>query len=174
MQRVVISGGPASGKTSLINSLSEKGYSTFPEVARKVIKQQLNIGTNKVPWDDVTEFSKLVLKEQINDFKRASERISFFDRGIPDIIGYMNHGNEMLFSELKTASSYFQYNYVFMLPPWEDIYENDNERREDFKSSCLIFNEIEKAYKSLNYSTIIVPKTSILKRSEFILAHIND
>ena len=63
---------------------------------------------------------------------------------------------------------------MFILPPWEDIYENDNERREDFKSSCLIFNELEKAYKSLNYSTIIVPKTSILKRSEFILAHIND
>ena len=173
MQRIVISGGPASGKTSILDTLSKKGYFIFPEVARKVIKEQVHIGSRKVPWDDISGFSKLVLKGQIADFENASASVSFFDRGIPDLIAYMNHGNRPLFSELTKASEFFKYNHIFLLPPWEDIYETDKERKEDFENSVLIFEQLEKTYKKLNYSPILVPKLPIVQRSEFILTHIN-
>ena len=41
MLRVVITGGPSTGKTSLINSLGNNGFNVFNEAARKVIQQQL-------------------------------------------------------------------------------------------------------------------------------------
>jgi predicted ATPase len=173
MQRIVISGGPASGKTSILQTLSAKGYFIFPEVARKVIKEQVNICSRKVPWDDISGFTKLVLKGQIADFENTSASVSFFDRGIPDLIAYMNHGNQPLFPELTKATISFKYNHIFLLPPWEDIYETDKERKEDFENSILIFEQLEKIYKKLNYSPILVPKLPIVQRSEFILTHIN-
>jgi len=173
MRRVVITGGPASGKSSLIESLASKGYATFPEVAREVIKQQLELGTNKVPWDDVTEFSKIVLKDQIKQFDACIETITFFDRGIPDLIGYMNHGDFKIFPYLMENAQNKRYDNVFILPPWREIYSTDNERRENINEAALIFDEIKKAYQSLNYKPIIVPKISIEERATFILNNIN-
>tara|TARA_B100000963_G_scaffold342501_1_gene343408 strand:+ start:115 stop:639 length:525 start_codon:yes stop_codon:yes gene_type:complete len=174
MFRVVITGGPATGKTSLIKALKESGYSTFDEVARKVIKQQLTLNTNKVPWDDIIGFSKLVLAEQIKDFKSANSDLVFYDRGIPDIIGYITHKQKELFKGLKDSSQMNRYNQVFILPPWKDIYTTDNERRENFKESELIFNEIEKAYKLSGYHPVRVPLDSTYNRMTFILNYLSD
>lgn len=174
MQRVVITGGPSTGKTSLIQALNQKGFETFNEVARKVIKQQLDLNSNKVPWDDVTGFSKLVLIDQINDFQSATEGINFFDRGIPDLTGYMNHGSRTLFSELIKAEKEFIYDKVFLLPPWQEIYENDNERRESYEGAKLIYEALKNAYTKSGYSPIIVPQLSLEERVEFILNHINE
>jgi predicted ATPase len=174
MQRVVITGGPSSGKTSIIDTLKEDGYAVFQEVARKVIQKQLKLGTNKVPWDDVSAFSKLVLKDQITQWNSIENTVAFYDRGIPDIIGYLNHGNKQLFNALKEASSRLRYDFVFILPPWRTIYTTDQERREDFKSAELIFEEIKMAYKKLNYSPITVPIGSVKERTRFIIDWLNE
>lgn len=174
MKRVVITGGPATGKTSLVNALSNKGHSTFYEVAREMIKEQLSISSNKVPWDDVTGFSKLVLNKQIHHFNEASKDLTFYDRGIPDIIGYMNHGNQVLFDELITHSETLRYSHVFILPPWEEIYATDNERRETFEEAKNLYDSINKAYSSLNYQPIVVPKINIEERIKFILSYLDE
>lgn len=42
----VLTGGPGTGKTTLLNELGQQGYITVPEVARDIIKHQvLNKGT---------------------------------------------------------------------------------------------------------------------------------
>lgn len=173
MQRVVITGGPASGKTSIISALNKSGYNVFPEIARKVIKQQLSLNSNKVPWDDITGFSQLVLSLQENDFTSSKPGINFFDRGIPDIIGYLNHGKQETFDTLTTSATKHNYDFVFILPPWEEIYENDNERRESFEAASKLFTALKSAYISCNYSPIIVPKLDVNERVSFILKHIN-
>ena len=66
-----------------------------------------------------------------------------------------------------------RYDNVFILPPWREIYSTDNERRENINEAALIFDEIKKAYQSLNYKPIIVPKISIEERATFILNNIN-
>ena len=132
MNRVVITGGPATGKTSLITEFKGLGYQIFPEVARVVIKQQLALNSIKVPWLDVSGFSQLVLEEQCHHFKMAKNSLSFFDRGIPDIIGYLNHANQPFFDSLIDTAENLKYNFIFILPPWEEIYETDNELREEF------------------------------------------
>ena len=83
---------------------------------RKVIQKQLEINTSNVPWDNVLEFSKLVLIEQIKDFNKGNENLVFFDRGIPDIVGYLNHARKKIFKELKKSCSLNRYDYIFILP----------------------------------------------------------
>ncbi|MBI34007.1 MAG: hypothetical protein CMP67_01415 [Flavobacteriales bacterium] len=169
MNRVVITGGPSTGKTSLIEEFKKLGYVTFSEVARKIIQQQLDMGTKKLPWDDVSGFSKLVLNEQLNDFNSADSNLTLYDRGIPDIIGYLNHANKKIFKKLIDSNRINRYNKVFILPPWKEIYKNDNERRESFKEANFIHDEIEQAYLKSGYNPIKVPFGSIQNRINFIL-----
>ena len=173
MIRIVITGGPSTGKTSIINAFSKLHHNTFPEVARVVIQNQLKINSNKVPWNDVSGFSKLVLKKQIIDFNDAKRGFNIYDRGIPDLIGYINHGNQYLFKDLRLNAKKLKYKFIFILPPWEDIYETDNERRESYEDAIKIYESIKKAYTSLNYKLIEVPKDTLPNRVLFILNKIN-
>ena len=173
MIRIVITGGPSTGKTSIINELANFGYNVFPEVARIIIKEQLEINSNKVPWNDILGFSKLVLKKQIIDFYKAKTGLNIYDRGIPDIIGYINHGQEDLFNELKLSAEKLKYQFIFILSPWEEIYETDNERRENYNDAIKIYQSIKKAYITLGYLPIEVPKDTLKNRVSFILNKIN-
>ncbi len=42
----ILTGGPGSGKTSVLTALAQKGFLTVPEVGRKIIKEQQLIGGN--------------------------------------------------------------------------------------------------------------------------------
>ena len=44
IKRIIITGGPSSGKTSIIDALKDEGYSCFDEVSREII-QEMNIKT---------------------------------------------------------------------------------------------------------------------------------
>jgi predicted ATPase len=43
---IILTGGPSSGKTSIIEKLKEKGYLCIDEVGRQIIQEQLAIGGN--------------------------------------------------------------------------------------------------------------------------------
>ena len=57
-KRIVISGGPGSGKTTLINSLNKLGYSTFDEYSRTLIEKAKNEGKNRYFLSDPYLFSE--------------------------------------------------------------------------------------------------------------------
>lgn len=48
----IFTGGPGSGKTSVLNELAQRGYLIVPEVARAIIKQQQDIGGNAIHTGD--------------------------------------------------------------------------------------------------------------------------
>ena len=58
MQRIIITGGPGFGKTTILNHLQNAGFNTFEEVARIVIKEELEIGSDVLPWKNLDAFSK--------------------------------------------------------------------------------------------------------------------
>lgn len=47
--KIIITGGPGMGKTSIIGSLEEMGYSTVPESGRDIIRNQTEICGDRLP-----------------------------------------------------------------------------------------------------------------------------
>lgn len=60
-QRIVITGGPGSGKSTLIDALITKGYTCLPEAGRGVIQTQVSINGNALPWSDRMAFAEWML-----------------------------------------------------------------------------------------------------------------
>ncbi len=173
-KRVIITGGPGFGKTSIVDELESRNYACIHEVSRKIIKEQLETGGDILPWKNLKRFSELLMKLRIKQFDEVLHQgFTFFDRGIPDIISYMQR------SDLHIPVDYFSHvnkcNYyptVFIVPPWKEIYKVDGERKEDYETACMINDLIIRTYEELGYQTVILPKISIKERTDFILNEI--
>jgi len=171
----VITGGPGVGKTTLINALADNGYRCIPEVAREIIKHQQQNGENALPWKNKIAYSELMLKKSIEDYKELAEvnEIIFFDRGIPDTLAY----NQLI--HIETDNGLYEqaldcrYNpVIFLLPPWEEIYHADDQRKQDFQEAVETYHIMKKTYFDLGYSVVEVPKVSIMERVDFIIRNI--
>ncbi|MFT6717574.1 MAG: putative ATPase [Saprospiraceae bacterium] len=172
--RYIITGAPSSGKTTVLNELSNHNV-IFDEAARKVIQEQLQLNSDKVPWLNNYEFSKLVVSQQIKDHETPVNSAAFYDRGIPDVIAYLKHynQNQHLQKFLNYANEYRYADKVFLMPPWEDIYQTDVERKENFKEAQSINDQLIETYLALNYEIIEVPFVNSKERVKFILDQIN-
>ena len=168
-KKVVITGGPGTGKTSVIKKLADNGYKCYEEGSRGII---LNGNTFK---SDPLDFSESLYKAR-NEYYIDSQRKEykkntvFFDRGIHDILAYLRHISKNNYYWENIILNY-QYDTIFIFPPWEEIYKTDNERKEDFKESKGVNIEIIKVYKESNSEIIEIPKVSIDERVNFILKH---
>lgn len=87
----VITGGPGSGKTSLIDALAGEGVRHMPEAGRAIIQDQVDIGGTALPWTDRDAFATLMLAWELRSYREAVSDPGpiIFDRGIPDVIGYL-------------------------------------------------------------------------------------
>ena len=175
-QKIVITGGPSTGKTTVINELEKRQYICIPEISRQVT---LNARKKGVEWlflKDPLLFSKLLLEgreQQFIDAENQKSELIFFDRGIPDVHAYMNYlGVDYPDTYIKKSKKY-TYDKIFLMPPWEDIYTEDEGRYENFEQSLAIYNHLKNAYSELDYEIIEVPFGTVDKRIEFILNTIN-
>ena len=48
----VITGGPGTGKTTVLRELERRGFAVEEEVARRIIREQMESGGNALPWGD--------------------------------------------------------------------------------------------------------------------------
>ncbi len=176
MQRkVVITGGPGTGKSTLIDELIKRGYNCMPEISREITDMARRNGIEQLFLKNPMLFSEMLLEGRENQFKIASKldsKLVFFDRGIPDVHAYMNYISIDYPPIYIEKSNTYRYNTIFITPPWEEIYITDNERYENFEQSLAIFNHLRKTYEALNYSLIEVPLGDITFRTDFILDRI--
>ncbi|RXJ94865.1 ATP-binding protein [Malaciobacter molluscorum] len=175
-KRIVLTGGPGSGKTSVIEFLNSLGYYSAPEVGRKVIQLEIKLNSDALPWDNKAAFRDKMLLEEINNYKIYNySTFCFYDRSIIDCYGYSKLENIPISENLIKNCHELTYNSnVFIFPPWKSIYKNDLERKQDYKESVSTYNEMLCAYKYFGYKLIEVPKVSVEKRVEFILNKVNN
>jgi hypothetical protein len=57
----VVTGGPGSGKSSLIDRLQRNGYAGSVEAGRGIIQDQVIVGGIALPWSDPMLFAELML-----------------------------------------------------------------------------------------------------------------
>ncbi len=171
----IITGGPGSGKTTLVNALKEKGFDSGKELSREFIKEQISSNGNALPWINRLKYSEELLRRRIKQFEELPDNICFLDRGIPDLIAYIiKDGFKVPDVFYEAAKNYRYEKIVFLTPPWKEIYKNDNERKESFDESVIIFAIIKLFYEEQGYQTIILPKSSVEERAKFILSFVNN
>lgn len=179
----MITGGPSTGKTSVIKDLGNRGYYCIPELARSLtaaVKSAENIDSiiaNPIlSVKDPMEFNNKLLEGRIAQYRSAEESdydLIFFDRGIPDVHSYMNCFGQPFDKAFERPAYNFRYDRVLLMPPWREIYVTDAERFESFETSERIFKALEKTYRYFGYETSLIPKGSVTERTDFILEFVN-
>lgn len=172
---ILFTGGPGSGKTTVLNELSKQGHLIVREVARDIIKTQLSIGSDATHFGNRVAYLDLMLKQSIADFNNmlpVSQPV-FFDRGIPDLDSYAQQYCNSYTKKVAQAAQHYRYNPIaFVFPPWPEIYCHDTERKLDFQETVKIYHSDKKALTDCGYLQIEIPKLSIIDRVDFILTHL--
>lgn len=172
----MITGGPGTGKSTVIDELIHRNFNCKPEISRQVTLNAREKGIDQLFLTKPLLFSELLLEGRINQYIEAeneNHQLVFFDRGVPDVHAYMNYISIDYPESYIHKSNLYRYDFVFLMPPWEDIYISDNERYENFEQALAIHNHLERTYKALNYPIIEVPTGTVQERTDFILAKIN-
>lgn len=134
----VLTGGPGSGKSTLINALRRAGHAATVEAGRGVIRDQMAIGGKALPWGDPMLFAEAMLSWEMRSYRMAEARTPpvFFDRAVPDVIGYLRLMKLPVPEHMIRAAAVFRYNRrVFIAPPWLEIFRQDRERKQDFQEA---------------------------------------
>jgi len=178
-KRIVITGGPATGKTAIIDCLRSLGHLCFEEVIRKLTAAAQDAGDIKethsnpialVP--DSKKFNSTLIKLRIDDYlaaEKLSTEICFFDRGMPDVLAYMTYFDQAYGSDFIDICKSYTYDYMFLLPPWKAIYTDDEERFETFEQATDIYHHLHDTYHRFGYKVIEVPYGNVEERARYIL-----
>ncbi|WP_204345683.1 AAA family ATPase [Psychroserpens algicola] len=171
-QRIVITGGPGTGKSSIINELISRGYTCLEEVSRQVTLEARKDGVDQLFLTKPLLFSELLLEARIQQYKDASsstEPVVFLDRGLPDVLAYMNFVKTDYPAHFTETCEQHKYDQVFILAPWQEIFVSDSERYENFEQAVEIHHSLIDTYNRFGYDLIDVPFASISSRADFII-----
>lgn len=169
----VLTGGPGSGKTTLIDALAKRGLATTVEAGRGIIRAQQAIGGAALPWGDRALFAELMLSWEMRSYREARSETGpvFFDRGVPDTMGYLTLVGEPVPDHIANAARRFRYNRrVFIAPPWPGIFEQDTERKQTLDEAERTFQALRKIYAELGYELLELPLAPVETRLRMVLS----
>jgi len=168
----VITGGPSTGKTTVINLLTERGYKTTIEHARHYIDTMKEEGrTVEEIRANKRKFQLGVLDMQIEQEAELSPSDTvFLDRAIPDAMAYYRFLKLEYDKILLDAMKEVAYKKIFILDRLPFV--NDYARTEDEQAQKLIHQLIIEVYQSLEFPVVFVPVISPDERVEFILKNL--
>jgi len=171
----VITGGPGSGKTTLIEALARAGHARTVEAGRAIIQEQTAIDGPALPWRDPVLFAELMLSWEMRSHRAAGRRDGpvFFDRGVPDLAGYWRLIGDAVPPHIIKAAERCRYNRrVFVAPPWPEIFTRDSERKQTLAEAERTFEAITSAYRDFDYELITMPCAPVEERMRFVLGRV--
>jgi Predicted ATPase len=176
-QFFIITGGPGSGKSTLIAELIARGHAALPEAGRAIIRGQVAIGGSALPWADRRAFAELMLAWELRSHREAAALKGpvFFDRGVPDVVGYLRFCGLEVPGHITRAAEIFRYNRrVFFAPPWKDIYRRDEERKQSWAEALATAESMIEVYTTLGYEIYRLPFAPVNDRADFMLELIRE
>jgi predicted ATPase len=171
----VITGGPGSGKSTLIEALIARGLDTMPEAGRAIIQDQVAIGGTALPWSDRAAFAELMLGWEMRSHRAAQVigKTVVFDRGVPDVMGYLRLCELPVPPHVARAAELFRYNArVFIAPLWPEIFTQDTERKQSLAEAEATYHAVAGAYSGLGYELVPLPLAPVAERADFVMSAI--
>ncbi len=117
-------------------------------------------------------FAEVMLSWEMRSYHLAEQAsgVVFFDRGLPDVIGYLRLIGLDVPEHMQRAVERFRYNRrVFIAPPWEEIFESDRERKQDFEEAVRTYESMVATYTACGYELVEIPRVSVEERVQCIL-----
>jgi len=165
--RIVLTGVPGTGKSSVADKLSELGYEVIVEAARELIEEFEVASPERLPWNNHDLFVQSIEDKNVKNYKQNSN--GFFDRSIVDLAGFLSKMNIEITDDLKRYCSTLRYDKVFIFKPWREIYTTDSARRETFEDCLELDKHLVMQYNLYGYKPIEVINSSVDDRVQFIL-----
>ena len=167
----VLTGAPSCGKTTLVDLLSEKGFRTVEEGARRFMEEEVAGGRT---LDAIHEHGA-ALQRRLLDVQRDIEAglqpadVAFLDGAIPHTLAwYRLFGLDP--NEVLPYCFRYRYASVFVLDPLP--LERDGFRFEDETVVRFLDEWIERDFAALAYSIIRVPVLAPRDRLTYVLKRV--
>ena len=177
----VITGGPGSGKTTVLAELMRLSNRCIPDDERAVIQEQVASGGRALPWADAPRFADLLMERSIATYRaqaaewqaaNGAQAPVYFDRGIGDAFTCADLIGHTLSDPLIEQAKRHRYrDPVFLAPWWPEIYTTDSERRQNREEAERTEHAVVKTYTELGYRIVRLPLIRPAERAEFILRH---
>lgn len=167
--RAAITGGPGAGKSTLLAELALRGVSTEPEVAREILRAP---GGMALRDDDPARFGQAMFEAELAAYRRAesSDRITLFDRGFPDIAGFLTLEGLDVPDEIDRACRELRYEGpIFRAPPWREIYRPDEQRIQTWEQALASDRAVVDAWRRHGYDLVDLPLASVADRGRYVL-----
>jgi predicted ATPase len=165
----VITGGPSSGKSTVIRLLKDQGFQTTIELARHYIDlQRMNGRSTEEIRANQRQFQHKVLNLQIEQERRLDpQEVVFLDRGLPDELAYYQYFNLPPDEKLIEYLNQNTYKKIFIM----DLLplDKDYARTEDVEAQKTLHQLIIDIYKKRSEPVVMVPVLPPKERVKFIL-----
>lgn len=178
----MITGGPGSGKTTLVEALAAHGWPTVPEAAIQVIAElndELGLEQQKT-WRraHVEAFQHRVLERQLEledaATGSAGARAVFFDRGVIDGLGYCRHFDQPAPPALVAAARADRYDRVVLLETLPSVVvRGETGRTSDRAASLAIQGRIAEVYAEQGFAPLRLPVASVEERVQLVLERLD-
>jgi predicted ATPase len=170
MPRVVITGAPGVGKTTLLGELALEGCRTVSESARAIIAARRAAGLSPRPRP--REFAGEIFRRDIEKY-RAAEGVKdwvFFDRSAVEALAMVHAADPLSSEDLGSHLAQLAYHpRVFILPPWKEIYTTDAERDQSFEHAEEVHEDLVRWYSQCGYALHTVPRQPAKERALHVL-----
>ncbi len=178
IHKIPISGGPCTGKTTLVEALHERFPDAYfvDEPATRVIERELDFESRhddyepKVPWLDYPNFAPMAIAESIalEDSIPYEAGVTFLDRSLVDNIAYGRiNGFEDLIPDVQLRIWLARYSFALICQPLEQ-YLATEVRRETAEEALFTHAAIEEAYRESELEVVTLPPVSVADRLSLV------
>lgn len=164
--KVVLTGAPCSGKTTLIDELKSQGYDVINESARRILSERYSSG--KI---DPRSLQYDILEAQLLEESRYNGSLVFLDRGCIDVLAYSEHLLGSIPDDFKKHDFRKMYDLVFLLERLPFLHDGIRIEKDDSEAGIL-HSKILHYYKENGYEPIILPLSGIKERASLVLDHV--
>lgn len=164
-KKYTLTGGPGSGKSSILLELERRGEYIIREAAEDTIKLEQANGNEK-PWED-PNFQRKILRLQIQREEAIPKEVgrAFIDRGIADGLAYAKEGTALHREIQKECRAY---EGIFLVENLGST-ETNRVRREDQTAALEIERKLGEIYQTLGYRVQRIAPASVKERADRIL-----